>query len=147
MPASPSFFQGVTIAKFRPHLRYTVAKNGSTAAVLGWIGSLYIFSSCIFSNYVRFSLHNLLSHLPLFLSNPVGLSLFSRILQAQISVCSLFAAKRDFSLWCCVSSQGCCFSLSVLGGSNCLWPEAAVECRFIFSSHPSSSLPLSPSVA
>lgn len=48
MPASPSFFQGATIAKYRPHLLYTAAKNGSTAADLGWSTTQ---APCVFSSH------------------------------------------------------------------------------------------------
>lgn len=99
MPASPSFFQGVIIAKFRPHLWYTVAKNGSTAAALG---SNTDQAACVFSPHAflivmqAFILHNLHSHLPSSLSSPAGLSFLSLLLQSQRSLCSLFAAKCVF---------------------------------------------------
>ena len=142
MPASPSFFQGVTIAKFRPHLWYTVAKNGSTAAALG---SNTDQAACVFSPHAfsivmqAFILHTLHSHLPSSLSSPAGLSFLSLLLQSQRSLCSLFAAKCVFKIvmLCLLPVMLLLLELR----SNCLWPEAAVECRFIFPSHPSSLLP------
>lgn len=131
-PKCQLFFQGAAIAKFRlctQQLKMVLRQKLGAEA-----HRLCILKSCIFSHYVILLLHNLLCHSPL--SNRLGPFFFFFFCSCNLKY--QCAAECVFNLQCCVFSQWC-FSLSVLCGSSCLWPETAVECRFIISSHPFSS--------
>lgn len=106
------------------------------------VASSCIFTPCGFITYVMLYLHNFICPTYLYRVRLV-LVFTSCSCRIVISSCTPFSSPLVFlflfcSRVCFQSAMLPLLSSAVLRGSSCLWPEAAVECRFIIFSRPSS---------